>query len=37
MTKGEKQEKQLFTYFQKQLRERNLKLVNVRGDGNCFI
>ena len=22
--------------MQKQLRERNLKLVNVRGDGNCF-
>ena len=36
MTKGEKKEKQLFTNFQKQLRERSLKLGNVRGDWNCF-
>ena len=35
-TKGEKKENQLFSNLQKQLRERNLKLVNVRGDGNCF-
>ena len=34
--KGEKKENQLFSNLQKQLRERNLKLVNVRGDGNCF-
>ena len=35
-TKAEKKENQLFSNLQKQLRERNLKLVNVRGDGNCF-
>ena len=35
-TKTEKKENQLFSNLQKQLRERNLKLVNVRGDGNCF-
>ena len=35
-TKGEKKHNQLFSNFQKQLRERNLKLVNVCGDGNCF-
>ena len=35
-TKGESKENQLFSNFQKQFRERNLKLVNVRGDGNYF-
>ena len=35
-TKAEEKENQLFSNLQKQLRERNLKLVNVRGDGNCF-
>ena len=35
-TKGENKENQLFSNFQKQFRERNLKLVNVRGDGNYF-
>ena len=35
-TRAEKKESQLFSNLLKQLRERNLKLVNVRGDGNCF-
>ena len=35
-TRAEKKESQLFSDLLKQLRERNLKLVNVRGDGNCF-
>ena len=35
-TKGEKKENQLFSNLQKQLRERNLNLVNVRGDGKYF-
>ena len=35
-TKAEKKENQLFSNLRKQLRERNLKLVNVRGDRNCF-
>ena len=35
-TNARKKENQLFSNLQKQLRERNLKLVNVNGDGNCF-
>ena len=34
--KGENKENQLFSNLQEQFRERNLKLVNVRGDGNYF-
>ena len=34
--KEEKKESQFFSNLQKQLREKNLELVNFRGDGNCF-
>ena len=35
-TKGEKKENQLFSNLQKQLKEKNLKLLYVHGDRKCF-
>ena len=39
MVKKKKEDKQepLSSYLQNQLEKRNLKIVDVRGDGNCFL